>query len=90
MSLLPACFRRRLGFRPRERRPRRRLGERQPFGAVSGVQGHGLETVRPVRGTGVNQDDLFGGKFLKGDTCWLCSGKAKTMCGNCVGLTDSF
>ena len=49
VSLLPACFRRRLGFRPRERRPRRRLGERQPFGAVSGVQGHGLETVRPVR-----------------------------------------
>ena len=34
--------------------------------------------------------DLFGGKFTKGDTCWLCSGKKKTMCGNCVDLTDSF
>jgi DnaJ-class molecular chaperone len=53
-------------------------------------KGTGWKPCGQCDGTGVNQDDLFGGKFLKGDTCWLCSGKAKTMCGNCIDLTDSF
>lgn len=46
--------------------------------------------VLVLPGTGVNQDDVFGGRSKKGDTCWLCDGKAKTMCGNCIDLTDPF
>jgi len=38
----------------------------------------------------VNQEDKFGGTYRKGDACWLCEGKAKTMCGNCADLTDTF
>ena len=52
--------------------------------------GTGWKPCGQCGGTGVNQEDLFGGKFVKGDTCWLCCGKCKTMCGNCVDLTDSF
>ena len=54
------------------------------------MPGHGVEALRAVRGNRDHQEDLFGGKFTEGDTCWLCSGKKKTMCGNCVDLTDSF
>ena len=66
------------------------LGNDNPSAQCPVCKGTGWKPCGQCDGTGVNQDDLFGGKFLKGDTCWLCSGKAKTMCGNCVDLTDSF
>ena len=66
------------------------LGNDNPSARCPVCKGTGWKPCGQCDGTGVNQDDLFGGKFLKGDTCWLCSGKAKTMCGNCVDLTDSF
>ncbi len=28
--------------------------------------------------------------YKKGQPCWLCQGKRKTMCGNCIDFTDSF
>ena len=52
--------------------------------------GTGWKPCGQCGGTGVNQEDLYGSKFKKGDTCWLCAGKCKTMCGNCVDLTDEF
>ena len=66
------------------------LGNDNPSSRCPVCKGTGWKPCGQCDGTGVNQDDLFGGKFLKGDTCWLCSGKAKTMCGNCIDLTDSF
>jgi isopenicillin N synthase-like dioxygenase len=66
------------------------LGNDNPSARCPVCKGTGWKPCGQCDGTGVNQDDLFGGKFLKGDTCWLCSGKAKTMCGNCIDLTDSF
>ena len=66
------------------------LGNDNPSAQCPVCKGTGWKPCGQCDGTGVNQDDLFGGKFLKGDTCWLCSGKAKTMCGNCIDLTDSF
>ena len=55
-------------------------------------QGTGLKPCGQCDGTGVNQEDKYGGKdgYRKGQPCWLCEGKRKTMCGNCVDLTDSF
>jgi len=55
-------------------------------------QGTGWKPCGQCDGTGVNQSDLFAGKFKKGDACWLCNGQhgSKTMCGNCVDLTDTF
>ena len=54
------------------------------------MQGHGVEALRAVRGNRDQPGGPLRGKFKEGDTCWLCSGKKKTMCGNCVDLTDSF
>ena len=54
------------------------------------VGGTGWKPCGQCDGTGKNQEDLYGGKFLKGDRCWLCDGKAKTMCGNCIDMTDTF
>ena len=55
-------------------------------------RGTGLKPCGQCDGTGVNQEDKYGGKdgYRKGQPCWLCEGKRKTMCGNCVDLTDSF
>ena len=66
------------------------LGNDNPSARCPVCKGTGWKPCGQCDGTGVNQDDLFGGKFVKGDTCWLCAGKAKTMCGNCIDLTDSF
>lgn len=57
-----------------------------------GTQRNGLTILLHCMrsGTGVNQEDKFGGTYRKGDACWLCEGKAKTMCGNCADLTDTF
>ena len=65
-------------------------GNDDPAAGCPVCRGTGWKPCGQCGGTGVNQEDLFGGKFTKGDTCWLCSGKKKTMCGNCVDLTDSF
>ena len=65
-------------------------GTDDPAAGCPVCRGTGWKPCGQCGGTGVNQEDLFGGKFTKGDTCWLCSGKKKTMCGNCVDLTDSF
>jgi hypothetical protein len=55
-------------------------------------QNTGLKPCGQCEGTGVNQEDKYGGKdgYKKGQPCWLCQGKRKTMCGNCIDLTDSF
>lgn len=55
-------------------------------------KGTGWKPCGQCDGTGVNQTDLFQGKFKKGDACWLCNGQhgSRTMCGNCVDLTDTF
>ena len=55
-------------------------------------RGTGLKPCGQCEGTGVNQEDKYGGKdgYRKGQPCWLCEGKRKTMCGNCIDLTDSF
>eukprot|EP00955_Chlamydomonas_euryale_P059018 357270-Chlamydomonas_euryale.AAC.19 len=52
--------------------------------------GTGWKPCGQCEGTGVNQEDKFGGSYKAGDACWLCDGAAKTMCGNCVDLTDEF
>jgi len=52
--------------------------------------GTGWKPCGQCEGAGVNATDLFGGRYRAGDACWLCAGKAKTMCGNCVDLTDTF
>lgn len=59
-------------------------------GACPVCGGSGWKPCGQCEGTGVNREDLFAGKFKAGDACWLCAGKAKTMCGNCVDLTDTF
>jgi len=66
------------------------LGNDAPQPLCPVCAGTGWKPCGQCDGTGVNQDDLFGGKFVKGGVCWLCDGKAQTMCGNCVDLTDSF
>jgi DnaJ-class molecular chaperone len=55
-------------------------------------RGTGWKPCGQCEGTGINPSDAFGGKFKAGDACWLCEGKngARTMCGNCVDLTDTF
>ena len=55
-------------------------------------RGTGVKPCGQCEGTGINPSDAFGGKFKAGDACWLCEGKngARTMCGNCVDLTDTF
>lgn len=53
-------------------------------------QGTGFKVCGQCEGTGVNLEDKFSGRYLKGHTCWICQGVAKTMCGNCVDMTDAF
>mmetsp|Transcript_29626 Transcript_29626/g.47660 ORF Transcript_29626/g.47660 Transcript_29626/m.47660 type:complete len:412 (+) Transcript_29626:143-1378(+) len=65
-------------------------GNANPAGNCPVCSGTGWKPCGQCSGTGINQEDLFGGKFVKGDTCWLCAGKCQTMCGNCVDLTDRF
>ena len=52
--------------------------------------GTGLKPCGQCDGTGVNQEDKYGGSVKKGAVCWLCDGAANTMCGNCVDMTDAF
>jgi hypothetical protein len=65
-------------------------GNADPSAACPVCRGTGWKPCGQCDGTGVNQEDLYGGKFRKGDQCWLCAGKKRTMCGNCVDLTDTF
>ena len=46
-------------------------------------RGTGLKPCGQCDGTGVNQEDKYGGKdgYRKGQPCWLCEGKRK----RCVG-----
>lgn len=53
-------------------------------------RGTGKKTCGQCGGGGRNREDLFQGRFKKGDPCWLCSGSGLTMCGNCLDLTDEF
>eukprot|EP00193_Tetraselmis_chui_P022103 CAMPEP_0177777028 /NCGR_PEP_ID=MMETSP0491_2-20121128/15050_1 /TAXON_ID=63592 /ORGANISM="Tetraselmis chuii, Strain PLY429" /LENGTH=134 /DNA_ID=CAMNT_0019295903 /DNA_START=99 /DNA_END=503 /DNA_ORIENTATION=+ len=53
-------------------------------------KGTGFKPCGQCEGTGINQEDKFGGTYRKGDPCWLCEGKARSMCGNCADLTDTF
>ena len=34
--------------------------------------GTGLKPCGQCGGSGVNQEDLYGGRFKAGDVCWLC------------------
>lgn len=61
-----------------------------PSNACPVCHGTGWKPCGQCEGAGVNATDLFGGRYRAGDACWLCAGKAKTMCGNCVDLTDTF
>ena len=65
-------------------------GNANPQEACPVCRGTGWKPCGQCDGTGVNQEDLYGGRFKKGDPCWLCDGKKRTMCGNCVDLTDAF
>ena len=65
-------------------------GNANPQEACPVCRGTGWKPCGQCDGAGVNQEDLYGGRFKKGDPCWLCDGKKKTMCGNCVDLTDAF
>jgi hypothetical protein len=38
--------------------------------------GTGKKPCGQCGGTGTNQEDLFGGRFVKGDACWLCEARA--------------
>jgi len=69
----------------------------QTFIRVSGKAGcatcggTGEKPCGQCAGGGVNQEDLFQGRFKKGDVCWLCKGARTTMCGDCAGdMTDVF
>lgn len=37
--------------------------------------GAGTKPCGQCVGTGINQEDLFGGRYVKGDTCWLCEAR---------------
>ena len=37
--------------------------------------GSGLKPCGQCHGTGFNTEDLFGGRYLKGDKCWLCEAR---------------
>jgi len=52
----------------------------------------GMKPCGQCEGTGINTEDRYGGRegYRKGERCWLCSGKKRTICGNCIDLTDSF
>jgi hypothetical protein len=54
-------------------------------------RGTGAKPCGQCGGGGVNREDLFQGRFKKGEVCWLCKGSGKTMCGDCAGdMTDAF
>ena len=67
-------------------------GNDNPDARCPVCKGTGWKPCGQCDGTGVNQEDLYGGKpgMRKGERCWLCEGKKRTMCGNCVDLTDAF
>ena len=58
--------------------------------ACPSCQGTGFKPCGQCEGTGKNLEDKFGGRVVQGAVCWLCEGAAKTMCGECVDLTDAF
>ncbi|KAF1887443.1 hypothetical protein Lal_00041045 [Lupinus albus] len=37
------------------------------------------------KGTGINSEDHFNGRFKAGGLCWLCRGKRDILCGSCNG-----
>ncbi|GAQ89177.1 hypothetical protein KFL_004940070 [Klebsormidium nitens] len=47
--------------------------------------GNGAVPCGQCKGTGVNQEDKFDGRFKAGQTCWLCRGKRQMLCGECNG-----
>lgn len=51
-------------------------------------RGTGFKACGQCEGTGVNQEEKFGSPA--GAPCWLCEGVSKTICGNCLDLTDEF
>ena len=65
-------------------------GNAQPHRECRTCRGSGWKPCGQCGGTGVNPSDVFGGRYVRGDPCWLCNGKAKTMCGDCVDMTDTF
>ncbi|CAA6666413.1 unnamed protein product [Spirodela intermedia] len=48
-------------------------------------EGNGAIQCTQCKGTGVNSEDHFGGRFKAGQTCWLCRGKREILCGSCNG-----
>jgi hypothetical protein len=52
---------------------RRRMDWAQrPMRVCAVCAGTGLKPCGQCSGTGRNTEDLFGGRFVKGDVCWLC------------------
>ncbi|XP_050364812.1 protein BUNDLE SHEATH DEFECTIVE 2, chloroplastic-like [Argentina anserina] len=51
----------------------------------SDCEGNGAVLCSQCKGSGVNADDLFGGQFKAGESCWLCGGRKEMLCGTCNG-----
>ncbi|XP_076909727.1 protein BUNDLE SHEATH DEFECTIVE 2, chloroplastic-like isoform X1 [Bidens hawaiensis] len=47
--------------------------------------GNGTIQCSQCKGSGVNSEDFFNGKFKIGDSCWLCGGRQEMLCGTCNG-----
>ncbi|CAN1120492.1 Protein BUNDLE SHEATH DEFECTIVE 2, chloroplastic [Linum perenne] len=48
-------------------------------------EGNGALACSQCKGSGVNSEDHFNGRFKVGGLCWLCRGKREMLCGNCNG-----
>ncbi|XP_022143000.1 uncharacterized protein LOC111012989 [Momordica charantia] len=48
-------------------------------------EGNGAVNCSQCKGTGVNSEDHFNGRFKAGGLCWLCRGKRDILCGGCNG-----
>ncbi|KQK21079.1 uncharacterized protein LOC100836490 [Brachypodium distachyon] len=64
-------------------------GGKKPVKAYSLVcadcEGNGAIACGQCKGSGVNSEDHFNGRFKEGAMCWLCRGKREVLCGSCNG-----
>ncbi|CAI0629219.1 unnamed protein product [Linum tenue] len=51
----------------------------------TGCEGNGAVACSQCKGSGVNSEDHFNGRFKVGGMCWLCRGKREMLCGSCNG-----
>ncbi|PNT61475.1 hypothetical protein BRADI_5g15612v3, partial [Brachypodium distachyon] len=48
-------------------------------------QDQGAIACGQCKGSGVDSEDHFNGRFKEGAMCWLCRGKREVLCGSCNG-----